>query len=173
MYQFIVKDSSPLSESINFYENLDSLGVTSEDNYGNTNLILLEFIGQTTNWKRTVITLAPPYSVRTKRSWKIVFSIYKFNFLSVVDTEAQRRNGVVYLPQPEIYNINFYHQVSTTNLDINNANKIDITAQITTQRTVDNPAIGNNNSPVSFYSQYSENDVVDGKDNINIEYGNN
>ena len=168
MYQYKVTSSVPISDNFYLYENLDSLGVKNKDTFDNTNLILVEFRGQTTNWNRTVITLAPPYVERNTRTWGVRFELVKTNWLGIMDSEAQRRLGKVFLPQPEIYNINFYYQTSTTNLDVNNATKIDLTSQINLERTIDDSF---NDAPVSSYTEYTDNDVVDGKNNTNIEYG--
>ena len=171
MYQFLVETSSPFKETYHMYEDLSSLGVKKETSNGVEYRILLEFRGQTTNWTRTVIAYAAPYLIVNDRSWKIPFEIAKYNWLQIMDSEAQRRAGIVYLPQPEIYNVNFYYQTSTTNLDVSSATKIDITEQLVTKRTIDNPALGYNDAPVSYYTEYTDNDVVDGKNNTNIQYG--
>jgi hypothetical protein len=167
MYQFKVTTHSPLKELLNLYEDIASTGLTNEDGSGNTNRILLEFIGERTNWNRTVITYIGGAFPRNSRSWTIGCEVWKTNWLTIIDTEAQRKAGSVFLPQPEIYTINFYYQASTTNLDISNATKINLTARLNTERVVDDPY---NQAPVSAYTEYTDNDLTDGS-NENMQYG--
>ena len=67
-----------------------------------------------------------------------------------------------------IYNVNFYYQTSTTNLDVANATKIDWTTQLNLERQYDD---NYNQAPVSSYTEYSNNDVSTSTTNTNVEYG--
>ena len=72
------------------------------------------------------------------------------------------------MPSQEIYNVNFYYQTSTTNLDVANATKIDWTTQLNLERQFDD---NYNQAPVSSYTEYSTNDVSTLTTNTNVEYG--
>tara|TARA_R100001594_G_scaffold100633_1_gene135259 strand:+ start:4097 stop:4603 length:507 start_codon:yes stop_codon:yes gene_type:complete len=166
MYQLEVS-GTPGKVGFDLYENLSSLGITDKNSLGVTNRILLEFVGETTNWKRTVISYAGVAYPRTDRYWNISFAIWETNFLNTVDSEAQRIIGSVFLPQPEMYTINFYYQTSTTNLDTSNATKIDLTSRLNTERVVDDAW---NQAPVSKFVEYTDNDLTPGN-NENMQYG--
>ena len=74
------------------------------------------------------------------------------------------------LPLPyngEIYNVEFYHQTSSTNLSIGAATKIDWQTQINIDRQTDDPY---NQAPVSSFTQYTDNDLTSVA-NTNVEYG--
>ena len=67
-----------------------------------------------------------------------------------------------------MYNVSFYYQTSTTNLNVASAIKIDWVEQLYLQRQYDDQY---NQAPVSSYTQYSTNDVSSSTTNTNVEYG--
>ena len=169
MYQINFNSASALfQKDLNFYINIHSITGLDDTTATFTNLILAEFRGVNTNWVRTAIGTGDAASRNNERYWNIKFSLYNSSFNGVFDAEGVRTAGNVFLPSEEMYNVTFYYQTSTSNLDVANATKIDWTEQLYIKREFDDQY---NQAPVSSYSQYSANDVSCSTSNTNVEYG--
>ena len=153
--------------TVNMYPNITSITGLDAGLSPYTNHILCEFRGQNTNWVRTGIAQEGA-ETRNNRYWRIKFDFYNSSVSGVFDVESARRTGNIFLPSQEIYNVNFYYQTSTTNLDVANATKIDWTTQLNLERQFDD---NYNQAPVSNYTEYSTNDVSTSTTNTNVEYG--
>ena len=165
MYQGNFNLSSALFQiTVNMYPNITSITGLDAGSSPYTNHILCEFRGQNTNWVRTGIAQEGTGT----RNWRVKFNFYNSSFSGVFDVESARRTGNIFLPSQEIYNVNFYYQTSTTNLDVANATKIDWTTQLNLERQYDD---NYNQAPVSSYTEYSNNDVSTSTTNTNVEYG--
>tara|TARA_R100000773_G_C4217030_1_gene115576 strand:+ start:194 stop:724 length:531 start_codon:yes stop_codon:yes gene_type:complete len=172
MYQGNFNLSSALYQiTVDMYPNITSVtGLepgTADGGGSYTNHILCEFRGQNTNWVRTGIAQEGT-GTRNNRYWRVRFQFYNSSFNGVFDVESARKTGNIFLPSQEIYNVNFYYQTSTTNLDVANATKIDWTTQLNLERQYDD---NYNQAPVSSYTEYSTNDVSTSTTNTNVEYG--
>lgn len=167
MYQVNFTDADGVSQiDVDMYPNITSItGFLPSASPYSIN-ILCRFIGVTTNWSRTGIAQAGS-NTRNNRYWRIKFSLFSSSLSGVLDVESARRNGQVFLPSQEIYNVEFYHQTSTTNLDVASATKIDWQTQINVDRQTDDPY---NQAPVSSFTQYTDNDLTSVA-NTNVEYG--
>ena len=149
------------------YPNITSITGLDAGSSPYTNHILCEFRGQNTNWVRTGIAQEGT-GTRNNRYWSVKFTFYNSSVSGVFDVEGARRAGNIFLPSQEIYNVDFYYQTSTTNLDVANATKIDWTTQLNLERQYDD---NYNQAPVSSYTEYSNNDVSTSTTNTNVEYG--
>jgi hypothetical protein len=105
---------------------------------------------------------------RNDRFWRIGNQLYNTSYNGLLDSTLLRQDGSVFLPSEEMYNVSFYYQTSTTNLNVASAIKIDWVEQLYLQRQYDDQY---NQAPVSSYTQYSTNDVSSSTTNTNVEYG--
>ena len=171
MYQVNFNSATALyQKDLNFYINIHSI-TGLDDTIASplfTNFILAEFRGVNTNWVRTAIGTGDSTSRNNQRYWNINFSLYNSSFGGVFDATGVRTAGNVFLPSEEMYNVTFYYQTSTSNLDVANATKIDWTEQLYIQREYDDQY---NQAPVSSFTEYSANDVSSSTTNTNVEYG--
>jgi hypothetical protein len=161
------KESDIHYTRVNTFENLTSLGVK----FVNTEYILAEFIGRNTNFYRTVNFISNTYPYETNnRYWTLDFDIFSTgnNGVTVVDTDAWRRSGKVFLQSPEIYKMNWYINPTFTNLDVANCTSIGLTTILNLERTIDDPYFL---APVVEYDEYATNDVSSTTTNTNVEYG--
>ena len=169
MYQINFNSSTALYQrDLKFYINIHSFTGLDDISIPFTNFILCEFRGVNTNWVRTAIGTGTALSRNNERYWNINFSLYNSSFNGVFDSTGVRTAGNVFLPSEETYNVTFYYQANTTNLDVANATKIDWTEQLFIQREFDDQY---NQAPVSSFSEYSANDVSNLTTNTNVEYG--
>ena len=169
MYQINFTTSAIHSKQLYFYINIKSITNLNDPSIPFTYIILAEFRGVNTNWVRTA--LAPKstdINNRNNRYWRLGYQLYNTSFNGLLDSEALRLSGNVFLPSEEMYNVTFYYQTSTTNLDIANATKIDWTEQLYLQREADDLY---NQAPVSSFTEYTTNDVSSTTTNTNVEYG--
>tara|TARA_R100000808_G_scaffold5448_1_gene16607 strand:- start:8 stop:526 length:519 start_codon:yes stop_codon:yes gene_type:complete len=168
MYQINFNSATALyTKSLFFYINIKSL-TDLVDSHPFTYNILTEFRGVNTNWVRTAIAPKGPDGSRNNRYWRIGYSLYNSSYNGLLDGTLLRQEGNIFLPSEEMYNVSFYYQTSTSNLDVANATKIDWTEQLYIQREYDDQY---NQAPVSSYTQYSTNDVSSSTTNTNVEYG--
>lgn len=169
MYQINFNSATALyQKDLFFYINIHSITGLDDITSPFTNRILAEFRGVNTNWVRTGIAQEGAGTRNNDRYWRIKFSLYNSSADGVFDTTGARDSGNVFLPSEEMYNVSFYYQTSTSNLDVANATKIDWTEQLYIQREYDDQY---NQAPVSSYTQYSTNDVSSSTTNTNVEYG--
>jgi hypothetical protein len=169
MYQVNFNSATALyQKDLNFYINIHSITGLDDTTATFTNFILAEFRGTNTNWVRTAIGTGDSSSRNNQRYWNIKFSLYNSSFSGAFDTTGARNSGNVFLPSEEVYNVTFYYQTSTTNLDVANATKIDWCEQLFIQRQFDDQY---NQAPVSSFTQYTTNDVSSTTTNTNVEYG--
>ena len=169
MYQVNFDSATALyQKDLFFYINIHSITGLDDITSPFTNYILAEFRGVNTNWVRTGIATQASTDRNNERYWKIKFALYNSSFNGVVDVTGARDSGNVFLPSEEMYNVSFYYQTNTSNLDVANATKIDWTEQLYIQREYDDQY---NQAPVSSYTQYSTNDVSSSTTNTNVEYG--
>mgnify|MGYP003111656904 CR=1 FL=1 len=165
------KESDIHYQRVNTFENLNSYGLNVNTIHGNTEYILVEFIGRNTNFYRTAnfISNTYPYDANS-RYWALDFDIFSTgdNGSTVVDTNAWRRSGKVFLKSPEIYTMNWYVNPTFTNLDVANCTSIGLTTVLNLERTIDDPYVS---APVITYSEYATNDVSPSTNNTNVEYG--
>ena len=169
MYQINFDSATALyQKNLNFYINIHSITGLDDTTATFTNFILAEFRGVNTNWVRTAIGTGDSTSRNNQRYWNINFSLYNSSFNGVFDATGVRTAGNVFLPSEEMYNVTFYYQTSTSNLDVANATKIDWSEQLYIQREFDDQY---NQAPVSSFTEYSANDVSSSTTNTNVEYG--
>tara|TARA_R100000900_G_scaffold10612_1_gene9862 strand:+ start:1100 stop:1618 length:519 start_codon:yes stop_codon:yes gene_type:complete len=168
MYQInLNSETAVYDKQLYFYINIKSITGLDDSSSPFTNVVLAEFRGTNTNWVRTAI--APKGTAnRNNRFWRLGYQIYNTSFNGLLDSEALRKTGNVFLPSEEVYNVTFYYQTSTTNLDVANATKIDWCEQLFIQRQFDDQY---NQAPVSSFTQYTTNDVSSTTTNTNVEYG--
>ena len=168
MYQInFNSDSAVYSKQLYFYINIKSL-TDLVDSYPFTYSILVEYRGVNTNWVRTAIAPKGVAANRNDRFWRIGNQLYNTSYNGLLDSTLLRQDGSVFLPSEEMYNVSFYYQTSTTNLNVASAIKIDWVEQLYLQRQYDDQY---NQAPVSSYTQYSTNDVSSSTTNTNVEYG--
>ena len=174
MYQVNFTDADGVSTVVtSMYPNITSITGFAPGSAPYSKYILCRFTGVPTNWSRTAIALFPTESGvehdnRYTRYWEIKFTYYSSSVNGLFDTTGNRVAGGVFLPSQEIYNVEFYHQTSSTNLDVASATKIDWATQINIDRQSDDPY---NQAPISSYTEYSTNDVSSSTTNTNVEYG--
>jgi hypothetical protein len=169
MYQINFNtDSAIYVLNLNLYINLYSITGLEDNTHPFTNVILTEFRGVNTNWVRTGIAVSGAGTRNKNRYWKLKYGLYNSSFNGVFDAESTRQAGNIFLPSEEMYNISFYYQTSSTNLDVANATKIEWTEQLYIQRQYDDDY---NQAPVSSFTEYTDNDVSSTTTNTNVEYG--
>ena len=169
MYQINFDSATALYvKTVDFYINIYSITGLNDSTHPFTNHILAEFRGVNTNWVRTGIAQEGVGSRNNDRYWRIRFDFFNTSYYGVWDVTGARDSGQVFLPSEEMYNVSFYYQTNTSNLDVANATKIDWTEQLYIQREYDDQY---NQAPVSSYTQYSTNDVSSSTTNTNVEYG--
>lgn len=173
MYQVNFTDADGISTlDTSMFPNITSITGLLPGNAPYSIYILCTFTGVTTNWFRSAIAIypvlsGPQHDNRYNRYWKLQFTFYSTSLNGLFDTVSARTAGGVFLPSQEIYNVEFYHQTSNTNLSIGNATKIDWQTQINIDRQSDDPY---NQAPVSSFTQYTDNDLTSVA-NTNVEYG--
>jgi hypothetical protein len=164
MYQVNFTGAGATTIITSMYPNISSITgfLPSSSKY-----ILCSFTGVSTNWFRTAIAVQAT-DKRFTRYWELKLTFYSTSYNGLFDTTGNRVAGGVFLPSQEIYNVQFYHQTSSTNLSIGSATLIDWATQINIDRQTDDPY---NQAPVSSYTEYSTNDVSSSTTNTNVEYG--
>lgn len=156
-------------QEVKTYENLSSLGV----NFVDTEYIACKFIGRNTNYTRTINFKSGddyPYPKMNNRYWELEFNILATgnDGVTIVDTEANRRQGYVFLKSPEIYEMTWYINPTYSDLDSDNWTPIGLTTILNLKRTIDDPYVS---APVVEYTEYTTNDVSSSTTNTNIQYG--
>ena len=168
-----------IAQSVFFYENIssaierDSLIDSGTEGSSDNKTILFYIRGRKTNWIRTVCaigtvsegTFRPTYK-HNKRYWELKMNFsypgdISGNLSFTSDTANSRSIGTFQGPVNETYDITLTYGIKDLRVDSNIAAGriipgINIVLNVTQDETFDHI---NNNSPISFYTQYAKNDL--------------